>query len=173
MDTLSLACRILLVLVFAVSSTSKLRSGPFDELRTSVRTARLLPARVVSPVLGAMVAAEATAAVLLVVPTTVRLGAGLAALLLAAFVVVIVTSARRRTGLTCRCFGGNGAALGGRHVARNAMLLVACAVVVAGPGALPQHAESVALALVAATVLAVLVIRLDDLAALALPRART
>lgn len=173
METLSLACRCLLVLVFLASSTGKLRPGAFADLRTAVRSAHLLPRGLVTPALVAVVAAEAAAALLLVVPPTVRLGAVLAGLLLAGFVVVILTSARRRTGLACRCFGGDGAVLGPRHVARNTVLLAACAVVVLVPPSLPARVEPVVLALVAGGVLAVLAIRLDDLLDLAAPPART
>ncbi|GEA85137.1 MauE/DoxX family redox-associated membrane protein [Cellulomonas gelida] len=173
METLSLACRCLLVLVFLASSTGKLRREAFGEFRASVRAARLLPEAAVSPALTTVVAAELAAAVLLVVPPTVRFGAVLAGGLLAGFVVVILASARRRTGLACRCFGGDGAVLGLRHVARNVVLLAACAVVVLVPPSLPARVEPGVLAFVAAGVLAVLAIRLDDLLDLAAPPART
>jgi uncharacterized membrane protein YphA (DoxX/SURF4 family) len=172
-EVLSLACRCLLVLVFLASSTGKLRRTAFTGFAAGVREAQLLPPRLVSPVLVAVVAAEAAVVVLLVLPWTARLGAALAAALLAAFIGVIALAVHRRSGLTCRCFGGSGAQLGPRHVTRNAALLLACLAVAIVPASLPERPEPAALAVVGAACLATLAIRLDDILDLVRPPART
>ncbi|MEV0386486.1 MauE/DoxX family redox-associated membrane protein [Nonomuraea sp. NPDC050643] len=177
-DYLAVACRCLIAVVFGVSLIGKLRGrAAFAEFGRATR--RMLsavpPWRAVSHATAARVAyvvagAEAFVAVSLVVPSTVvpeAAGAGLvvAAGLLIAFSAGIAMVLRAGVRTPCRCFGSSSAPVGRPHLVRNAVLLGAAITgLLAGPGnAGPLHAAGVAIAATVAVVIAVLVIRLDDL----------
>jgi hypothetical protein len=179
-----LACRMVMGLVFATSAISKLRGrGAFDEFATTTRLLLVAasPRRLVSDsgsrrVGGAVIAAEASVPLLLLVPGLSRFGLGVAMFLLTLFGLGIVVAMRRRVRTTCRCFGASSTPLGKRHLIRNTILFVVAA---AGLGAGPAgHADLAALAVVAgsAVVAAVLVVRFDDVIELfapSLPTGRT
>ncbi|SCL71060.1 Methylamine utilisation protein MauE [Micromonospora citrea] len=167
----------LLALVFLASAAGKLRGRPaFRAFADSLRTMDLLPARMVVPVAGAVVAAEAVVPLLLApLPgaalTTV--GFALAAALLAAFTVAVAVVLRRGTQASCRCFGEAAAAPFGRHhLARNVVLTV-----VAGIGGYAASGDpgttvgTAALSVPLGVVGALVVVRLDDLVALFSPAA--
>lgn len=166
--------RCLLALVFLASAASKVRGRPaFRAFVDSLRAMNLLPARVVVPVAGAVVVAEAALPLLLLAPlpgaTTV--GFALAAALLAAFTLAIAAVLRRGTPVSCRCFGEAAAAPFGRHhLARNVALTA-----VAGTGAYASLGDpglTVATAVLSvplAVVGALVVVRLDDVVALFSP----
>ncbi|MFG3704694.1 MauE/DoxX family redox-associated membrane protein [Micromonospora sp. NPDC047670] len=168
--------RCLLALVFLASAASKLRGRPaFRAFADSLRAMNLLPARVVVPVAGAVVVAEAAVPVLLLAPlpgaAVTTVGFALATALLAAFTVAIAAVLRRGTAVSCRCFGEAAAAPFGRHhLARNVALIV-----VAGTGAYASLGDSgltVAtgvLSVPLAVVGALVVVRLDDVVALFSP----
>jgi hypothetical protein len=160
-------CRALLAAVFAVAVASKLRgAAAFVDA-----THRLLPARwadLARPLAAGTAGTELAVLALLVPPATVRWGCALAAAVLAAFTVAVWSALRRGERAPCRCLGATTAPLSRRHLARNGLLGAAAltgALVPAG-GATP--AGSV-LAVAVGLVVAVLVVRLDDLVELFLP----
>jgi peroxiredoxin/uncharacterized membrane protein YphA (DoxX/SURF4 family) len=128
-----LALRALLVAVFALSGTAKLRR--LDLSRQAAQDlgvpASLAPAAgVVLPVVELAVAA------LLVLPASARAGAGLAAGLLTAFCVVIAANLARGRRPNCNCFGvASRDPIGATTLLRNGALLVAAATVWAADGA--------------------------------------
>jgi uncharacterized membrane protein YphA (DoxX/SURF4 family) len=175
MSYLFVFVRCLLALVFLASAASKLRGRhAFRAFADSLRTMNLLPARVVVPVAGAVAAAEAAVPLLLVpLPgaAVATVGFTVAAALLAAFTVVVAVVLHRGVPVSCRCFGEAAVApFGRRHLARNVLLTVA-----AGIGAyasLGDPGVTVRTAVLAGPlgmVGALIVVRLDDLAALFLP----
>ncbi|MCW3815089.1 hypothetical protein ONA91_11540 [Micromonospora sp. DR5-3] len=175
MSYLFVFSRCLLALVFLASAASKLRGRPaFRAFADSLRTMNVLPAQLVVPVAGAVAAAEATVPLLLVpLPgaAVATVGFTVAAALLAAFTVAIAVVLHRGVPVSCRCFGEAAAAPFGRHhLARNVVLTV-----VAGLGAYASLGDpgvpirAAVLAVPLGAVGALIVVRLDDLAALFLP----
>ncbi|WP_028926300.1 MauE/DoxX family redox-associated membrane protein [Pseudonocardia acaciae] len=162
------SCRALLALVFLAAVVSKVRSrAAFAEFAEPLRRLRLVSGSWVRPVAVAVVVAEAAVPVVLAVPATVTAGFVLAGAVLVVFMAAITVSMRRGTAVPCPCFGSAAATpLGARHVVRNALLL---AVAVAGgagsltgdPGAVQP--AGVLICLSAAAVLALMVVRFDDL----------
>ncbi|MGK5552102.1 MauE/DoxX family redox-associated membrane protein [Actinomadura kijaniata] len=173
MEYLAFGCRVLIGLVFALSAFSKLRSRPaFAEFAAVTRTLlrALVPGRSAGRAgarrVGAAVAVlEAAVPVLLVVPAAVPAGHAVALALLAAFAAGIAAALRGGVRTACRCFGASAAPLGARHLARNGVLaLAALTGLVAGPGRVAAaEPAGLAVAATAAAVLALLVIRFDDL----------
>ncbi len=122
---------------------------------------------------GAVVAAEASVVLLLLVPGAGRIGLGLAMVLMAAFGHGIAAAIRRGVRTSCRCFGASSTPLGARHLVRNAALfLVAATGLLIGPVGDADLAGLV-VAGGAAAVLALLVVRLDDLVDLFTPQLST
>jgi hypothetical protein len=178
-----LACRGVLVLVFAASAIGKL--GNFGGFVAAIRGLRLVPDAWPRPVARSVVAAEATAAGLLLLPTRVAVaGFTLVILLCVLFGVVIESSVRREIRVACPCFGASADLLNRRHLVRNG-LLVAVAVVglavvqTAPPAWFVGLAEfdtapgfvDVLVGAVAAVFVAAVVIRFDDVAEILVPRA--
>ncbi len=147
MSYVDLAARALLALVFAAAVYGKLRDWAS------------LP-RVAKPV----VVLEAVAVPLLILGP---LGYPLACGLLVCFSAYIAYSMRRRLALRCNCFGSSRVVLSGRHLVRNGLLLgVAIAGwALSGDGAV-VHPAGIAMSVGVAVCLAILVVRLDDIAAL-------
>jgi hypothetical protein len=170
---LLLFSRCCIGLVFAVSAMEKARGrARWRNFRTSLGGMRVLPARLVGPVAGLVVAGEGTVPLLLAPwPSVVPPLAGftVAVLLLGGFTVAITAVLRRGTPAACRCFGGEGAPFGRRHVARN--LTLAAGAVGGGIAALgdPPATLRAIVAVPVAVVCAVIVTRLDDLVALFTP----
>ena len=169
---------IALAVVFLVSAISKIRS------RTSwaaflESTAALLPAGAapVRPAAWTVVTLEFAAAALL--PWTPAFGLGLGAALLAAFAVATAKAVRRGHRAPCRCFGASSRPLDAGHVVRNGLLATLAAAGTAGALAGPAdtggdliatlHPAGIAVAAVAATMLATLVIFGDDITDLFAP----
>lgn len=181
--------RCLLALVFLASAAGKLSGRhAFRTFADSLRTMDLLPARLVVPVAGAVVVAEAAVPPLLLVPllpvppgapvdtvgsTVTTVGFAVATALLAAFTVAVAAVLRRGASVSCRCFGGGAAAPFGRHhLVRNTMLTVTAATGgYAALGAPGTSARTAVVAVPLAVVGALVVVRLDDLAALFRPAA--
>jgi len=165
---LAITCRCVIGLVLLVSAVGKLRSGSaFDEF-----TAWL--ARLPLPLVGkhpgllgvVMVAAEAAAAVLVALPSAAVIGLLLAAVLLAVFTAGTSLAIARGTRAHCLCFGGSGAPLSLLHVVRDAALcLVAVAGAVASPAA-GAHPAGAVTSLAGGAAVAIIVVFLDDVAAL-------
>ncbi|GAA0952983.1 MauE/DoxX family redox-associated membrane protein [Nonomuraea longicatena] len=162
-----IACQALLAVVFVIAVVGKLR-GP-DEFVASIVALRLLPRAASRVAAYAVLGGEVVVVVALAVPYTVAVGLAGAAALLLALTTGIVVALRRGQSAPCRCFGASAAPLGRTHVVRNLVLaglagagLAAGAM--AGEGAM--HLAGVVLALVAAGVGALIVVRLDDLVGL-------
>ena len=169
MPSLLVAARVLLGVVFAVSAASKTRPADHRAFRRTVRdwTGDRVPA---GPAAVTLVVLEAAVPVLLAVRPAA--GLALAVVLLAAFTAAIVVQLRRGSAEGCRCFGNTSSPVSPVHVARNAVLLaVALAGLLTGTAASGSSRwdGSAATAGGLALVLAVLVVRLDDLVALLAP----
>ena len=178
MSYLLVFSRCLLALVFLASAASKLRGRTaFRAFADSLRAMNLLPTRLVLP-LAAVVAMAETMVPLLLVPlpaaAVATVGFTVAAALLAAFTVAVAVVLRRGVAVSCRCFGEAAAARFGRHhLVRNIVLTG-----IAGIGAHASLGDpgmtvrAAVLAVPLGVVGALVVVRLDDLAALFVPVAR-
>jgi hypothetical protein len=162
-----LAARALLVAIFVVSLASKVRSRTaYREFAGSVVALGAAPRRWSGPVAQGAVAAEAVTVALLLLPHTTTIGFATAAGLLAAFTVVIILAMRRANRVPCRCFGASSTPVGAPHVVRNLVLLAAAGTGLLAPsGQLPSPA-GIVVAVTAAAVAALFVVRIDDVAAL-------
>ncbi len=166
MAYLALSCRALTVLVFTVSALAKLRSRPaFRSFASWMATlplplARSRPARLA----GAMAGTEAAIAMLAAFPATARAGLLLAAAALAVLAAGVHVVLRRGMSAPCRCFGTAAVPLGRRHVGRNLLLGAAAATAAAAAGPAGQPA-GIALSLGAGAAIALVVVFLDDIAA--------
>lgn len=167
MQYVALTCRCALGVVFLGAVVGKLHSrAAFNRFRASVAAVTNSHRRVSAALSGATVLVEAGVVVLLVIPGTVPAGLIMAGLALLGFCAAIVSAMRSGAAPSCRCFGATGAPLGGRHLVRNAGLLVlVTAAFTAGVGAPHQtlHPAAAALGLAAAAVLALAVLFFDDL----------
>lgn len=167
--------RCLLALVFAVSAGGKLRDRASRRaFGQSVREMRLVPRPLAGLVAGLVIAAETVTAAALVLPgppVVAAAGLALAALLLTGFLGAIGLVLRRGRPLSCRCFGVSSVPLGAEHLVRNGALLAAAAAGLAAwlAGAVAVDRPMLAVAVPGAAVLALLVVRLDDLVALFRP----
>ncbi|MBF9131290.1 methylamine utilization protein MauE [Plantactinospora sp. S1510] len=168
MDYLEMACRVLLGVVFLVSAGSKLRNrSAFDAFAVGLRDTGLVSAGNARRIGVLTVAAELGVVLLLVVPATVPAGYLLAGALLAVFVGGIGLMMRRGVSAACPCFGVSTTRLGGRQIIRNVVLLT-----VAGTGLVAGLAGSgvgagqwagLLLAAVTGAIVALIVVRLDDI----------
>ncbi|WP_018352560.1 MauE/DoxX family redox-associated membrane protein [Longispora albida] len=168
MEYVSVGLRVVVAVVFCVSAASKLRGvSAFREFRAAV--AQLAPPLkgVRGPVAVVVIAAEVVAAVLMLLAPLA--GFVLAFVLLAAFTAGLAGVLRRGVSASCRCFGGGAAPVRGRHVWRNAVLLVVAGAGVAVPAGGVLAAPGVMVAVAAGAVAAVLVVRWDDLAEVLVP----
>jgi Methylamine utilisation protein MauE len=165
-------------LVFAVSTAGKLRT--WRGFVASLRPLGLLPGRLVPATAVAVATAEVTvllglsaavAGVLDLVPAgpVVRFG-GLvaAAALLGVLTGGIALALRRGSSAPCACFGASTRPLGGRHLVRNAILLLVAAGALVTPAG-PVVPAGALLGAAAGALVAVLLIRLDDLVELLAP----
>lgn len=164
------ACRVLLVGVFAVAAGSKLTRHGFEEFEAA--TGRLLPVQWSGwrrPAAVGVLAGEVAAVGMLIWPASVSVGFGLALGLSLAFAIGVRAALRRGERAPCGCFGASAAPLGRVHLVHNAAL---GAVAATGLVLMPlaplgvDHPAGVALAVLVGFVLAALMVRLDDLVAL-------
>jgi hypothetical protein len=168
---LQLACRLVLLFVFAVAVAGKLRSRrTWREFTGSVRDLGIRAAR---PVAAVTIATEFAVVVSMALPGLVRAGFVLALALLAGLTGGVLVALRNGSQASCRCFGGGafgeGAAYGPSHVARNAMLgLIAAIGGITGPPAAYEVAGVVTTAS-AAVIAAIVVIRFADLLSILTP----
>lgn len=174
MAYLGLGCRCVIGLVFLVSAVSKLRSrGAFREFTAWLVSLPLPVVRRCPGVLAAALAAvEAGIVVLDALPWAAwTVWTAPAALILAAVTLAVFTAGtwlaiRRGANQPCQCFGASATPLGRRHVIRDAVL---CAIAVTGAltaGSVATSGGGIAVSLFAGAVIALLVVFLDDLAAL-------
>jgi len=175
MDYVAVVCRCLIAGIFGIAALSKLRGrAVFEDFVRS--TAVLLPTavprnRTIRWIGATVAAAEFAIAALIAVPATVRIGFGLSTVMLTTFILGIADVLRRGERVPCRCFGASTAVLRTRHLIRNALLLLVAGTGLAlGPGDLDgTQPAGLYVAIGAATVLIVVVTRLDDLVALSTP----
>lgn len=175
MSYLGLFCAVVLAGVFAVSAREKIGRTRFRVFSSGAGPLELLARRWRKPA-AAVVAAAEVAAVAAFTAGSALVLAGLGRVLLVAaflgsaalltvFTAAIGVLLLRGERAPCHCFGVRDAPLGPVHVVRN-LVLLAVAVTGALSPAGAYDAVPVALAVVAAVVVALLVVRLDDLAAL-------
>ncbi|HSZ48478.1 MAG TPA: MauE/DoxX family redox-associated membrane protein [Streptosporangiaceae bacterium] len=169
-------------IVFGASAASKLRSGPaFRAFAAGLRETSLLPDRLLPRVATLLAGGEAAIAVLLAAAALVVWAGGgvalaIAALAAAALLTVMLAAGvavvmRRGVSARCACFGAaSDQPLGRVHLIRNLSLLAVEVIGIAlSPLALPPAPAGGAVALFAALIAALLVIRWEDLAALVAP----
>jgi hypothetical protein len=171
---LVVGCASLIGTVFAVSTFSKLHSRrALTEFLYSTTTmlyafprAQRVNRTFARSVGFAVIAAELGTFILVVIPATVPIGFGVAFVLLLGFSLAIAVTSRSGVSVSCRCFGASSSPVGGRHLLRNSLLLVATisglVASVAGRQG-PATPAGVAIAAGTAVVAAVLLIRFDDL----------
>ena len=170
-EYVGIGCCVLVGLVFAAAAIGKARSAAaLREFAGTLVAGRLVARRWRMPVAVAVSVAEAGIAVLVAVPATGRLGLAAAAVLAVGFVAGIQVTVVRGARIPCVCFGsGSDRAMGRGYQIRN-LLLAGCALlgVVAGghTGVGGLRTDGVVVAVAAGVLLAALVIRGDDLAAL-------
>jgi hypothetical protein len=180
MPELATGAAVALAVVFAVSATAKARSA--DRLRAfaaALRPLGFVPERLLRPAVLAVTAAEAAVVVGLVwapfAAPAVATGAFLLATgLLVALTTGVAVAITRGTGASCACFGAAERPLSRRHLVRNLALL---AIAVGGLGLadrLPRGAADLpaaGLAGLGGALVALLLIRLDDVVDLFAPTA--
>jgi hypothetical protein len=167
---LALTCHILIGLVFAVSATSKVRSGAaYRDFRAWVASLPLCAGWMAA----ALMAVEIAIVVLLVAPPTVIAGMWLAALTAAVFAGETVMVIRQRVRVTCHCFGQSDTRIGVAHLVRNVLVLTVAvigAVAALGRSGAVVTAPGLALCVLGASFSAPFVIYFDDLVALLFPQ---
>jgi hypothetical protein len=167
MSYLLVACRTLLLGVFVVALVGKVRRrSAYREFVGSVRALGVVPHRMSGVVAAAVTATEAAVVLLLTAPSTVLAGFGLTTVLLAAFTTGILLALRKGRRAPCHCFGASSTPLGVVHVVRNLVLIaVGVAGLLAGLVAAGQatHPEGLLLAVIAALLGLLPVLRMDDL----------
>ena len=167
MTYLLIGSAVLLAVVFARSSAGKMRPEAFTAFAGTVEQLGAVPRRLVRPAAGALVAAEAATAVLLLIAPVA--GFVLATGLLVVFCVVIGTAMHRRITVACRCFGAGDAPLGRWHLARNGVLVAVAATGLAATTvrtAPAAHPAGAVITVAGALVAALIIMRFDELAEL-------
>ncbi|GAB3165391.1 MauE/DoxX family redox-associated membrane protein [Microbispora hainanensis] len=156
----------LLIVVFLVSGVGKWFG--YATFVASIRELRVLPVSAVPRAAALVIAAElgiasTLAAGMMVEPALRAYAFVLAALMLAGFTAVIVITLRRGGSGGCACFGRRSSEFSGRHLVRNAVLLVAAlAGVVGAREDLGAWTAGTAVAITAGLVLSLLVVVMDD-----------
>lgn len=129
MTYLAAACQGLLIAVLAVSAASKVgRRADFQDFVASLRRTGLVQASTARVAAMAVVLTEGSAVLMLLLPSTRRVGFVVAGLLLAVLTAGVAVIVRHGSQVTCRCFGASDAPLRIRHVIRNGILTMAAVV---------------------------------------------
>lgn len=164
MNYFAITTGYLVCCVLAVSGFSKIHDrSAFVRFRASLRSFRLVPGNLLTPVAVAVVAIELAVPVLVALPIgTRRAGLGLGAALMAALTAAVWSVVARRISTPCRCFGSSTAPLSRRHIVRNALLALAASVGLLAPSG-STHPAGAVLAAGVGLILALVMIRLDDL----------
>jgi hypothetical protein len=164
---LSLVCRGTVVLVFAVSAFSKLRSrAALAQFARSTELLSGLSARRASTLARIVIAGEVTVAVLASAGPLPAAGLGVAGVLLCAFTGALARFPDSGQALSCGCFGSSATATRHTAIARNVLLLGVVVVGLLSAGAVPLRWDAALVCAVAAAVLAAFLIRLDEIASL-------
>ncbi|TWD82533.1 methylamine utilization protein MauE [Kribbella amoyensis] len=165
-------CGLVLLIIMLASCLSKLWAGSFADFAASVAAVRLVPRESVRGVAIAVVIAEGLAVVLLAVGPLRTLGLAYTAVLLVGFTVVQVVVLRRGERVACRCFGASSAPISRAHVVRNLLMLAVGGIGLLAPESATGDPAGIPLAALVAVVVALLLIRFDDLVSLVAPRPR-
>ncbi|TDD05259.1 hypothetical protein E1292_17530 [Nonomuraea deserti] len=173
-----LTCRIVVAGTFLLSLAGKVRGRKaYEEFSRSVATLSMVPGRWVRPAAMGVIAAEATAALLVALPfRTAPVGFGVAIGLLTVFTAVIVRAMLSGDRVPCRCFGASVTPLGLPHVIRNLALLAAAITGYIGFESAAQSRLStggVLVSVAAAAVAGLFAVRIDDVVALVRPERMT
>jgi hypothetical protein len=179
MHELLTGAAVALWVVFAVSAASKVRSaGGQRAFAESLRPLGLLPGRLLAPTALAVTGAEIAVVVGLSCAPVVRPVASaafaVATVLLGVLTSGIALALRRGSSAPCACFGASSRPLSRRHLVRNGVLMLIAAggagLAAVLPPASPEPPSLVLAGLVGAVV-ALLLIRFDDLVELFAPTA--
>ncbi len=167
---LALACRCMTGAVFAVAAFGKLRNAAaYRGFAAWLDTLPVLSARARRRAVPVLVAVEVMVTVAVALPWTAAAGLLLAAVTLAVFAAGALAVTRRGSTEPCQCFGASSAPLGPRHVIRNTLAAAVAAVGAVGAadaGPAASHPLPVMLSVGGGLVLALLLIFIDDIAAL-------
>jgi len=171
MPYISMACRLLLFTVLALSAWSKIRNRTvLAELTASFSAIALVRLGGGRPAAFALVAAEAVAALALAMPwIPAAVAFGFAAVLLCALTGGVAVVLGRRLNVVCQCFGRSRTPLRPRHLVRNLGLLATAVLGLAATGSGMGHPAGLVVAGFVGALVAVLVISIDDIAELLLP----
>lgn len=171
---LLVACAAAVWLVFAAAVAGKVFGrGAFRDFRRSLVDTGLVPSRAAAAAAGGIVAAEVSTALLVGIPRTTGSGLALAVVVMTVLTLGVLVVLRRGVRATCRCFGAASTPLTRIHLIRNAIILT-----IAGTGLLASTvtpgwvggvSPAVLPAVAAGLVVAVALIRIEDLAALMRP----
>jgi hypothetical protein len=173
MPYLVIGAQAMLFVIFAASSTSKVRSRTaFAAFADSLAGFGIRGARLQARTAAIVITAEAAVAVLVALPFTVIWGLAGGGLIITVFTAQ--ASIARRQGLrpVCKCFGSSKSVFGARHIMRNGLIVAVC---VAGllaesaSGSAHLAVASVVLATGIAVIAGMGIVAWDDLAALLAP----
>ncbi|GAA3769285.1 hypothetical protein GCM10022225_65060 [Plantactinospora mayteni] len=121
---LALVCRGAVVVVFALSAVSKLRSrAAYARFRRSTRLLTGLPEAPASALARLVIAGEVTVAVTASAGPLSSAGLGVAGVLLCGFTWALARSPESGQALECGCFGSSVSATRRTAIARNVLLL--------------------------------------------------
>jgi hypothetical protein len=168
---ISLACRVLIGTVFIVSVVTKVRGRAAWRSFSSWLMGLPLRALRLTWAPAALTGAEAAVVVLVAIPATAPSGLAAAAVLSLGLTLGLAAAVHRGARQPCHCFGLSSEPLGGRHVLRNALLLMlavtgSVSAIAAGHAAAPVEGGLAAIGGLAA---ALLIIFSGDVAALLRP----
>ncbi|MFD4374099.1 MauE/DoxX family redox-associated membrane protein [Streptomyces sp. NPDC058486] len=124
-DSLILAVRCVVTVVFAASALGKARAP--GEFRAAVRDMRLVPGRLTGAVAVAVPVLEAVLAAAVWIPALTAGAFALSFGLVAVFTLALASVLRRKIDTSCSCFGTSRTRVGPAHLVRNAVLLGATA----------------------------------------------
>ncbi|MGH7717320.1 MAG: MauE/DoxX family redox-associated membrane protein [Gemmatimonadaceae bacterium] len=121
---LTFAAALLLAGVLSIAALSKMRS--FGVFREQAADYRIFPYKLTSALAAGVIVLELSAATMLLIPPTRKLGAVITAALLAGFLVAMALTLRRGRRVSCGCFGGAGAldVVGAPGLVRTSALLI-------------------------------------------------
>lgn len=161
------ACRLHVLLVLIAAVAGKL-AGMAD-FSDTIAALIPLPVPGVHVIAVAVAGAEAAAALLLAAGGSwARAGMAAALILFILFTAAILIALVQGRTVQCRCFGGRGHALSSHDVARNGVLMAACAVYLRyGAPGVPIDAAGWVLLAGIAVILLLVTLNLDEIAMLA------
>jgi hypothetical protein len=170
---LPLGTRIVIGVVLGVSLVGKVRvRAPIATFAASIGGLRLVPGRAARAVATAVLVTEVAVCGLLAVPMTYQLGLGLGVALMSMYAVVVGSVMRKGVRAPCGCFGSSDERpLGYPQLVRNLLLvgIGALGLLTSADPPANLHTAGVAIVVAAAVLLAMVVVRLDDIVDLFAP----